>query len=164
MSGVTLQFRSVGEFLDLNAFTLPAGEDLVDRMTVNLCYYAMNYFTIYAALLLCLSTQHPSFLFATVALSAAGYYLFKMRTDSIVIGQTVLSEDQIKVGFALLSCLLFVYIGGWSIVYVTALAALISLVHALLRQRSVRSRGSVSLAAARDSIKEARSSISKRMS
>jgi PRA1 family protein len=153
LSSCVVRF-SLGEFLDLSSFKLPAQDDLVDRMTVNLSYYALNYFLIYSLLLLGLSTQHPSFLFATVALSAAGYYLFRMRTDSIVIGGLLLTEDQIKLSFAVISALLFFYVAGWAMVYVTALAVLIAMVHAGLRQRSIRSRTSVSLVSARDSVKK----------
>ena len=145
---------SISEFLDLNNFKPPRDQnEAIERIQVNLAYYALNYALLYTLFLLFLSVRHPSFLFTTLALGALGYYLFRMRTERVVLGSTVLTEDQVKLGFAVVSGLLFVYVGGWAMVYVTAVAALISLVHAALRQRSLKSRGSVTMAGVKDSIK-----------
>ena len=122
-------------------------------MQVNLAYYALNYALLYALFLLFLSVRHPSFLFTSLALAAAGYYLFRMRTGRVVLGSVVLTEDQVRAGYGVLSVLLFIYVGGWAMVYVTALAALIAIVHAAMRQRSVKSRGSVAMASVKDTVK-----------
>ena len=145
---------SISEFLDLNSFKPPRDQsEAVERVQVNLGYYALNYLLLYTLFLLFLSVRQPSFLFTSLALAALGYYLFRMRTDRVVLGSVVLTEDQVRAGYGIVSVLLFIYVGGWSMLYVTAVAALISLVHALLRQRSLKSRGSVTMAGVRDSIK-----------
>ena len=146
--------RRVSEFLDLNTFKPPRDQsEAIERIQLNLAYYALNYVLLYTLFLLFLSIQQPSFLFTSLALAATGYYLFRMRTDRIVLGSVALTEDQVRAGYGVVSVLLFLYVGGWPMVYVTAVAALISLVHAAMRQRSIKSRGSVTLATARDSIK-----------
>ena len=145
---------SLSEFLDLNSFKPPRDQaEAVERVQVNVAYYALNYLLLYTLFLLFLSVRQPSFLFTSLALAAAGYYLFRLRTDRVVLGSAVLTEAQVRAAYGIVSVLLFVYVGGWSMVYVSAVAALISLVHAALRQRSLKSRGSVSMAGVRDSIK-----------
>jgi len=154
MSGLTLQFRPVNEFLDLNSFKPPRDQnEAMERIQVNLAYYALNYVLIYTLFLLFLSVRQPSFLFTSLALAATGYYLFRMRTGRVVLGSVVLSEDQVRAGYGVVSVLLFIYVGGWLMVYVTALAALVAVIHAALRQRSIKSRGSVTMANVKDSIK-----------
>ena len=138
---------SVGEFLDVSALKLPAtSSDLMERLSVNGGYYAFNYALLYALLLLFLSLQQPPLLFACVAIAAGGYYLFHMRRDAVVIGGTRLTEEQLRLLYLSISALLFLYAGGWPMLYVTALTALLSGLHAALRQRSLKSRGSTSLA------------------
>jgi hypothetical protein len=145
---------SLNEFLDLNNFKPPRDQnEAIERVQVNLAYYALNYALLYTLFLLFLSVRHPSFLFTSLALAATGYYLFRMRTDRVVLGSVVLTEDQVRLGYGVVSVLLFIYVGGWSMVYVTAVAALISLAHAALRQRSIKSRGSVTMQGVKDTIK-----------
>ena len=145
----------MSEFLDLNTFKPPRDQsEAIERVQVNVGYYALNYLLLYSLFLLFLSVRQPSFLFTTLALAATGYYLFRMRTDRIVLGSVALTEDQVRLGFGVVSVLLFLYVGGWSMLYATAAAALLSLIHAALRQRSLKSRGSVTMAGARDSIKK----------
>jgi len=149
-----MQFRPLNEFLDLNSFKPPRDQnEAIERVQVNLSYYALNYFLLYSLFLLFLSVREPSFLFTSLALAAAGYYLFRMRTDRIVLGSVALTEDQVRIGYGVVSVLLLFYVGGWLMVYVTAVTVLISLVHAALRQRSLKSRGSVTMAGVKDSIK-----------
>jgi len=153
-SGFTWQFRPVGEFLDVGAFKLPATSgDLMDRLSVNGGYYAFNYLFLYAVLLLFLSLQKPPLLFASVAIAAGGYYLFHMRTEPLVIGGTRLTEEQLRLIYLSISALLFLYAGGWPMLYVTAVTALLALIHAALRQRSLKSRGSTSMAGVKEAIK-----------
>ena len=152
-TGVTWQFRPVGEFLDMKTFSVPTSDTLLERVQVNVSYYAFNYLLLYGLLLLFLSLQHPTLLFASVAIAAAGYFLFKMRTEPLVIGGTRLTEEQVRLLFLSISAALFLYAGGWPMLYVSALAALLSVLHAALRQRSVKARGSTSLAGVKDSLK-----------
>ena len=156
---------SLNEFLDLNNFKPPRDQnEAIERVQVNLSYYALNYALLYSLFLLFLAVRHPSFLFTTLALAAAGYYLFRMRTGRVVLGSVALTEDQVRAGYAVVSVLLFIYVGGWTMVYVTALAALIAVVHAAMRQRSVKSRGSVAMANVRDSVKREVNDIKREVS
>ena len=142
----------VGEFLDPSSFSVPASSDVVERVLVNVQYYSFNYAAVWAALLLVLSVQQPALLFACVAIGCAGYFTFRMRTDPVVVAGTRLSEQQVRYAYAAVSAALFLYAGGWPMLYVSAVAALLALVHAALRQRSVRSRGSVSAAQVKEKV------------
>ena len=152
-AGVTWQFRPLSEFLDVSAFKLPTGDVLLERVQVNVGYYAFNYLLLYAVLLLFLSLQQPPLLFAAVAIAAAGYFVFAMRQEPLNVAGTRLTEAQTRLLFVSLSAAIFLYAGGWPMLYVTAVAALIALLHAALRQRSVKSRGSTSLAGVKDALK-----------
>jgi len=137
---MSIQFRPVGDFLDLSSFKVPSGGDLQDRLSVNLNYYLGNYLLIAALFILFLCVQSPSLLFAVLAIGAAGIYLFSLRKDAIIVGGKVFNNEEIRLIYIATAALLFVYVGGYPVLYVTAVAALIALAHASLRQRSIKSR------------------------
>ena len=155
--------RRLPEFLSVSSFSVPGQEELLERMSVNLLYYALNYLLLCAALLLVLAVQQPGLLFCFVALSACAYLLFSMRTEALSLAGAALTEPQLQLAFALLSLALLLYVGGSSMLWVSALAALLCLLHAGLRQRSVKSRGSVSLQGAKDAAKSAYGDIKREL-
>ena len=152
-SPFALSFRPLGDMLDVNAFKVPAAEDALARVQTNVSYYALNYAAVFGLGLLVLSLQHPTLLFASLSIAAGGWYLLQMRTSPVVLGGVRLSEDQVKLLYLAVSTLLFLYAGGWSILYTASVCALLVLLHAGLRQRSVKARGSAFVQAAKDSVR-----------
>jgi len=148
-----MTFRPVGEFLDLSAFKIPQQQELTERITLNLSYYAANYLAIYSAFLLYLCIHYPSLLFAVIAIVCAGVYLFNMRQSPIIIAGKVFTKEEVRLIYAATAVMLVVYVGGYPVLYVTAVAALIALAHAALRQRTLKARGATAFTSAATNIK-----------
>ena len=146
-------FRPLGDMLDVNAFKVPAAEDAWPRVQVNVTYYWLNYLAVFGVGLLILSLQHPTLLFASLSIAATGWFLFQMRTQPVVVGGVRLSDDQLRLLYLAASTLLFLYAGGWAMLYTAALCALVVLLHAGMRQRSVKARGSAFVQSAKDSVR-----------
>jgi len=134
-------FRPLREFLDISAFKPPESlKVLDDRVRVNLSYYCANYAFIFAIMLLFVFYETPNLVIATIFLAAIGYYLFAVRNGNLSVGATQLNTTHLQTAYVAIFAFVLFYYGGRFLAYSLAFAALLTLIHAVLRNRSAKSQ------------------------
>jgi len=86
-----------------------------------------------------------------------------MRRSAIIIGPKVFSETEVKLIFTVITVLLFIYVGGYPVLYITAVGSLIALAHAALRQRSVKSKGTTAVQGVTNNIRREFSTVKREL-
>lgn len=132
---------SWSEFADHHGINLPQRRDIPERLNVNLGYYSSNYLCIIATFFLYVIIRHPWFILGFALESALFVYLFWYRTQAIVIGSRPVSRRDLAIGYAVLATTISLLFGGWVSVKTFALAVTLIMLHALLRTRSLKARG-----------------------
>jgi len=133
-------FRPASEFFEFSRFSRPEPNKWADRVNVNLVYYQANYAAILLVFLLVVCIVRPFFFVVLSAVMALGVYLFALRNRTFVVGGRPVSRQELVVGFASVSGLLFLVFGGVHMLSAVGLGLLVTLLHSSLRKRSNKAR------------------------
>ena len=133
---------SWSDFFDLNSFSAPPSpaSEAVGRINVNLTYYWWNYLALLS--LGFLYTVFNRYLFALALAFAVctAVYIFSPRRTALLIAGRQISRQEIFVCWCATSLIACIWSGGYHFLLSTAVTLLLVLLHATLRQRSMKAK------------------------
>ena len=144
-----MKVRSWGEFLDVTRMQIPfthSDQHYGARLRTNLLYYRANYLMIYVLLLVYVCLHRPLFILTVLVGVGGTAYLQQAPALHLVVPSPPGSPDaeinrnQAYGLLTIASALLGLLTGGTWFVVATLLLVFISLVHASVRKRNVKSK------------------------
>ena len=139
---VCLCVCSWSEFFDFNNFSSPPSpsSEAVARINVNLTYYWWNYLIFIALAALYTTFNRPLFTLALAFTTCTALYLFSPRRPALLIAGRQFSRQEIFVCWCATSLIACIWSGGLHFAVSTLLALVVVLVHAALRQRTMKAK------------------------
>jgi len=135
-------FRSLSEFFDVSSFSWPPSptSEFVARINVNLTYYVWNYIALVALAFIYTAFHRWYFVVCLVLVLCCGVYIFRVRRTALVVAGRQFSRQEVFVLYVVVSLIIGIWSGGVAFIVSTIIALCTILLHACVRQRSVKAR------------------------
>ena len=126
-----LRIRTWNEFFDKHSFKSPQFSS--EHIMSNVVHYQANYLAIISVLLglyILFYSTWLFFLFIIPILVGSGYYLFIQRQRPLQFGNNlIITRSQVRIGFSLLTFLIFLYFDGFSSILIILFGIGVSILH-----------------------------------
>ena len=123
------------EFFDVATFGPPKDlGEISGRLNGNVSYFQANYSIVVALVLAYVCYHDKAVFFALTCLAGAGFWLFNVRKNQLAVSGRVFTEQEILIGYAVISATVLSYVGGSFLTYSLAFAGLIILIHAAAKK------------------------------
>jgi len=109
--------RPVGSFFDRSRLSLPRPTELLSRVRSNFAYFQTNYVLVFLVLCLYSALTSPLFLVALVLVALLWLYLWRWRTQPLVVRGWAIPEQLTVVALALVSAFLFYMTSATDVVF-----------------------------------------------
>ena len=133
---------SWGEFFDFNNFSAPPspGSEAVARINVNLTYYWWNYLALLSLAAVYTIFNRYLFVLALAFTVSTAVYIFSPRRPALLIAGRQISRQEVFVCWCATSLVACIWSGGQHFLLSALLLLVLVLLHALLRQRSMKAK------------------------
>ncbi|KAK4536307.1 hypothetical protein CDCA_CDCA08G2332 [Cyanidium caldarium] len=129
--------RPWAEFFNTAAMNKPEMPELRERISQNLQYYAYNYATVFAVLVVFMVLVSPLSILGALAIFALYTYLFVLHPDPwVALGERLTIDNRAKSGIILVFSLVVLWLTGAGATFTSLLAVVgvIALGHAAIRK------------------------------
>ena len=133
---------SWSEFFDFSQFSAPPSptSEAIGRINVNLTYYWWNYLIFLTLAALYTSFNRYLFLLALAFTITTALYIFSPRRPALLIAGRQFSRQEIFVCWSATSLIAAIWSGGVYFVASMLVALVVIVVHAVLRQRTMKAK------------------------
>ena len=133
---------SWSEFFDLSQFSAPPSpaSEAVARLNVNLTYYWWNYLAFLSLAAVYTFFHRYLFVLAVAFSSCTAIYIFSPRRPAVLLGGRQFSKQELFVCWAAASLVACTWSGGYHFLLSSLLLASLVLLHASLRQRTMKAK------------------------